>query len=568
MRRALVGLVIAAAITVVPAANASAHPLGNFTINQYTAIHFWSNAVTVEMITDEAEIPTVQARGEIDTDHDGAVSKIEADVWRRAACATAASEVRLRLDGASLAVVADGPASLTFPPGQAGLSTLRLECTLRSEARLNVGDHSIAFTNSAFAGRLGWHEIVVPGENVTLDASDVPTASTTGRLTSYPSGQLHSPLAQRDATVRFRTTSATPTAPLASSVADRSSSALAATRLLPRGVDRAGRAFTNLVARHDLTVGFALLAVGIAAVLGAFHALAPGHGKTVMAAYIVGQRGTFRQAAFIGLAVTATHTAGIVVLGITLTTTTVLTPERLYPWLGLTSGLLLAGIGTTLARRALVDRRRHPDTVAVAATHDLDPVTTSEPVLATVGAGHAHHDHDSHHDHAHHDHDSHHDHDGHDDHNRHHDHDRHLDHDDHHRHHDVGGAGVHSHGGWSHVHAPIDLRLGWRSLLGIGFAGGLVPSPSALLVLLGAIALGRTWFGLLLVTAYGLGMATMLTTAGLVLLRARVWFERRAIRRTHTSTRLVAFARLAPIVTSATIVVVGLTLAVRAALQL
>ena len=118
------------------------------------------------------------------------------------------------------------------------------------------------------------------------------------------------------------------------------------------------------------------------------------------------------------------------------------------------------------------------------------------------------------------------------------------------------------------MHAPIDLRLGWRSLLGIGFAGGLVPSPSALLVLLGAIALGRTWFGLLLVTAYGLGMATMLTTAGLVLLRARVWFERRAVRRTHASIRLVAFARLAPIVTSATIVVVGLTLAVRAALQL
>ena len=530
MRRALVGLAIAAAIAVAPAANAGAHPLGNFTINQYTAIHFWSNAVTVEMITDEAEIPTVQARGEIDTDHDGAVSNIEADLWRRAACAKAASDVRLRLDEATLSVVADGPASLTFPPGQAGLSTLRLECTLRSEARLKAGDHSIAFTNSAFAGRLGWHEIVVPGENVTLTASDVPTASTTERLTSYPSGQLHSPLAQRDATVRFRTTTATPTAPLASSVADGSSSAPAATRLLPRGVDRAGRAFTDLVARHDLTVGFALLAVGTAAVLGAFHALAPGHGKTVMAAYIVGQRGTFRQAALIGLAVTATHTAGIVVLGITLTTTTVLTPERLYPWLGLTSGLLLAGIGTTLVRRALADRRRRPGTVAAAATRDLDPVTASEPVLAAAGARHGHHDHD--------------------------------------RHHDVGDAGAHSHGGWSHVHAPIDLRLGWRSLLGIGFAGGLVPSPSALLVLLGAIALGRTWFGLLLVTAYGLGMATMLTTAGLVLLRARVWFERRAVRRTHASIRLVAFARLAPIVTSATIIVVGLTLAVRAALQL
>ena len=123
----------------------------------------------------------------------------------------------------------------------------------------------------------------------------------------------------------------------------------------PRGIDRRTRSFTDLVAARRLTVAFGLAAIGLALLLGSIHALAPGHGKTVMAAYIVGERGTWRHAAVIGLSVTATHTAGVVALGVILTTTTVAAPERLYPWFGLMSGLLLAGIGVTLGatRRAL-----------------------------------------------------------------------------------------------------------------------------------------------------------------------------------------------------------------------
>src|SRR5207244_708695 len=120
------------------------------------------------------------------------------------------------------------------------------------------------------------------------------------------------------------------------------------TSILPRGVDRATRAFTSLVSRQHLTVAFGILAVALALVLGAIHALAPGHGKTVMAAYLVGQRGSLRQAALIGLTVTATHTAGVMALGIVLTTSAVIAPERLYPWLGLASGLLLAAIGVSV----------------------------------------------------------------------------------------------------------------------------------------------------------------------------------------------------------------------------
>jgi ABC-type nickel/cobalt efflux system permease component RcnA len=244
---------------------------------------------------------------------------------------------------------------------------------------------------------------------------------------------------------------------------------------LPRGVDGPTRAFTSLVARHDLSIGFASIAVLLALGLGALHALGPGHGKTVMAAYLVGEQGSLRQASLIGLTVTATHTAGVLVLGLALSLSALVAPERLYPWLGLASGVMLAMIGARLLRRALRARRER-------------------------------------HDHAHH-----------------------------------------------HHHRPET-----RSLLAIGFAGGLVPTPSALVVLLGAIALGRTWFGVVLVLVYGVGMAAVLTGAGLVLVRARGALDRR---RAGAGTRdnLVRLAGALPVATSSVIVAVGMAMAARGA---
>ena len=274
-------------------------------------------------------------------------------------------------------------------------------------------------------------------------------------------------------------------------------------------MDRASRAFTSLVAHRRVTLEFGLLAIAIAVILGAFHAVAPGHGKTVMAAYLVGQRGTLRQAAIIGLTVTATHTAGVLGLGIVLTTSTIIAPERLYPWLGLASGLLVASIGVSMLRRARHTRRLFAG-VTASADHDNAP---------------HHHDHDLH---------------GH--------------------HHD--GDSVHRHGGHAHTHAvpDPDRPISTKALVAMGFAGGLVPSPSALVVLLGAIALGRAWFGLLLVLAYGLGMAVTLTGAGLLLVRARRFLDRRAER--HAG-RLARLAYLLPAATAIVIVTVGLVLALR-----
>src|SRR5262249_37665624 len=153
------------------------------------------------------------------------------------------------------------------------------------------------------------------------------------------------------------------------------------------------------------------------------------------------------------------------VLGLLLSVSSVVAPERLYPWLGALSGVLLASIGLALLRRARQLRRMG---------------------MGAIWHGHHHH-HSHHHDDHHHQHDDHHGH--------------HHHHDDHH--HDDDHAG--------------ERPLGWRWVVAMGFAGGMVPSPSALVVLLGAVALGRTWFGVGLVIAYGLGMAATLMVAGLVL---------------------------------------------------
>ncbi|HET9560092.1 MAG TPA: sulfite exporter TauE/SafE family protein, partial [Actinomycetota bacterium] len=338
----------------------------------------------------------------------------------------------------------------------------------------------------------------------TLEAATVPTTSPTTRLTTSPEDQLSSPLDQRTASLRFRPGG--PPAAEAGGSTRESSSSPAAGSGAGGGVDRATAAFTALVGERSLSPGFALVALLLAVGLGAAHALAPGHGKTVMAAYLVGLRGNLRQAATIGATVTLTHTAGVLLLGLVLTTSRAVASERVYPWLGLGSGLLLAGVGIGLL------------------------------VRARPGHGHPHpHGHELHHPHP---------------------HGQEPDH-QHSHHHDpdqpgaAGGAG---------------RPLGWRGLVALGLAGGLVPSPSAVVVLLGGIALGQAWFGVALVLAYGLGMAATLTGVGLLLAHLRTRMDRRL--RVPAGSVLGRIGRLLPAVTASVIVLVGLGLAASGAAQL
>jgi ABC-type nickel/cobalt efflux system permease component RcnA len=245
-------------------------------------------------------------------------------------------------------------------------------------------------------------------------------------------------------------------------------------------LDKASLALADFVGRRELTPLIGLLAVLLSLVLGASHAALPGHGKTVIAAYLVGRKGNTRDALVVGATVTLTHTAGVLVLGLLLSLSSVLAGESVLRWLGIGSGLLIAGIGVMLLRSAM-----------------------QRPVLVGHGHGHGH---------------------GHDD----------------------------------------GSKFGRGSLIGMGVAGGLVPSPSALVVLLGAVALGRTWFGVLLVLAYGIGMAGMLTAAGLLLVKFRDRLERLSSERVRQRMRRLIAA--APVLTAGMVLVVGIGLTVRAVL--
>jgi len=451
-----------------------AHPLNNLTINQYSGVLIGTDAVTVDYVLDMAEVPTYQVRGDLS----------DPRAWASATCASVAGAAQLRIDGTT-APLAVTTSTVSLPPGDAGLSTLRLECGFRAPATIDR-ETTVSYRSAAFADRIGWREMTAAGAGVAVVSSSVPTSSVSGRLAAYP--QDAALLDVTEVTVQVRPGAG-------ASTVDRSGPAAA-----PAGLDRLTASFTEFVGRPDLTLGLGLLALALALVLGALHAFAPGHGKSVMAAYLVAERGSLRHALAVAGTVTLTHTAGVLVLGIVLTTAIRFAPEQIYAWLGVASGLLVAGVGAAMLRRAR--RGAHP--------HDH-------------GHDHSHdHSHDHGHDHVHgHDH-------GHG--SGHH----------HHHHHDGPGRGG---------------RL--RSLLAMGFAGGLAPSPSAVVVLLGAIALGRTWFGVLLVIGYGLGMAAALAALGAVLARWRPVLERRVRGRT---------GRLVPFAAAALVMVVGLSLAVRSVL--
>jgi nickel/cobalt transporter (NicO) family protein len=482
--------VVAGALALLAAAPgaAQAHPLGNFTTNQYAGLRVTSTGIDVDYVLDLAELPAYQARqDDVDTDRDGRESSAELTRFAAATCDDVVSATAVRF-GDRDAEVSGRSTALTFPPGAGGLTTLRLECALHADGRVGDDTH-ISFRQNYLAGRIGWREITAVGDRNTLTSSTVPAFSTSGRLTAYPKGVPTEDIRSAELTVR-------PGGPAAPAFAGEQN-----LTAQTRGADRFTRWFTDLVGHPRLTWGIGALAVLIAFVLGGAHAAAPGHGKTIMAAYLVGARGRVTHALTMALTVAITHTAGVLMLGLVLATSLQFAPDGLYAWLRLISGVLVAVVGAQLLRRALANSR------ARAAHHHMH-----------------HHDHD--HGHGHH-----------------HDH-----------HHTV----EHSHGGVTHRHpAPAaDEPFRVRSLLAMGFAGGLSPSPSAVVVLLGAAALGRAWYGVVLVIAYGIGLAAVLTGIGLALAR---WGDR--LRRAGTGRFTGALALRLPALTAGAILAVGIGMA-------
>jgi ABC-type nickel/cobalt efflux system permease component RcnA len=476
-----VALLAAAAALAAPAV-ASAHPLGNFTTNRYAEVVASGDRAYVRYVLDLAEIPTVQARP--------TVERLGRDAYAAELSGRIARDVSLTVDGERRPLRMLGR-SLRFLPGAAGLRTTRLEIVYDAGAVEPSRPVRIGYADSGFAGRLGWTEVVVRAtRGATLTASTAPRTSVSGALRRYPRSLLRSPLDVTRATASVSAGSVEGAPPRidgrAVAIPDRGA-----------GVSETG--FASLIQKDDLSPGLIFVSLVLALFWGAAHALTPGHGKAIVAAYMVGTRGSARHAFLLGGIVTVTHTIGVFALGlVTLALSEFVVPEQLYPWLNLVSALLVVGVGLAVlrARGAGWLRGRH---------------------------GHAH-------GHTHHDHHHHHHHHGH-----------------HHQHEHEDGHG--------HSHIP-PTGSGLRGLVAVGISGGILPCPTALVVLLAAISLHRVGYGLLLIVAFSVGLAGVVTAIGLLAVGSRRLFDRVDLDR--------GLVRALPAVSAVVIVLLGVAMTVRA----
>jgi len=392
MKKLLLVVLVALALPT----GAAAHPLGNFTVNHYGELDLSGSTVYVRFVLDLAEIPTYQVGDTVRAP--GYASRV-------------AKELDLEVDGRRAALVPVA-SRVREKPGAGGLPTLRFEAVYRADR----AGTTVVFRDRTFRGRIGWRELVARADHgARIGSADVPAASRSDALRAYPKDLLRSPLDVRVARVAYEPGTGPGEAPALGSAA---------------APDRAHGGFESLVAQGDLTVGVILVSLAVAMFWGAAHALTPGHGKAIVAGYLVGSRGKPRHAIGLGLIVTASHTVGVFALGlVTLLLSQFVVPERLYPWLTLVSGLLVVGVGASVLRARVRHRRAH-------------------------APGHHHHHHDHEHD--------------------------------------------------------------TRSLLGVGVAAGILPCPSALVVLLSAIALHRVGFGLALILAFSVGLAVTISSIGLL----------------------------------------------------
>jgi ABC-type nickel/cobalt efflux system permease component RcnA len=534
---------------------AAAHPLGNFTINHYAGVRIEPDRILLDVVIDQAEIPAFQARLGFDVDGDGELSATETDAGRVAACRELAALLDVRVGGDPLTLELT-EAGLTFPPGAGGLSTMRSVCGF--EARLAVpleSNREITFADRSYAERLGWREIVVQGSGVSVTtASSAPlrTSSPSNRLTVYPTELLARALTDTEVVVAaapggpalpeldIPDAEFVPSAGHVGAIDGAPRSGDVAAPIDPVGIGASAPAVAAAVPggigagdlpaifrAADLTPVVLLVSILTAAALGAGHALTPGHGKTLMAAYLVGTRGTPVHAAGLGLSVALSHTLGILALAaLVVGAQGVLPPEIVVRTAPVVAAISIVAIGGWMLIGEVRRRMGTRETVN-AAGHDHEHPHEHE---------HGAHDHDHDHEHAH-----------------------PID-ERHGTDQGMPAHGEHSHGGLRHSHLPATgSSISWRSLFVLGLAGGLIPSASALLILLGSIAAGRPAFGFLLVVAFGLGMALVMGGIGLALVIARSRLDR-----VDTSTWLGRVGGYLPLVASFLVLGFGLYLTVQA----
>ncbi|MEZ4409806.1 MAG: hypothetical protein R3A52_25530 [Polyangiales bacterium] len=446
---ALLALALLASAFAFPAGT-RAHPLGMSSVNRYLGVKLHPAEVEVDYLLDLAELPAYAEIETLDADHDERVTPAERDRYLDGLVPRITAAITLTVAGQRLALTPRLRA-IEAPPGQNGLSTLRLILEFRAPLpRVTSPTVTVDVRDTFRTERGGWREIEgLASDTARVTATSLPEGPRAGRALAYPTRAGESALTLRqDHTVfTFALDASRAPAIRAAPSIDRRPGASEGARLAAALRD------------PSRSVGFILSALALAFALGAGHALSPGHGKTLVAAYLVGSRGDLRHALLLGLTVTVTHTASVFLLGLfALAVERTLGTEKLLRTLELLSGRA----GGRASRSQLPGRWRRWRGLPDPAPH--------------------HHPHDH-------------------------------------------GALAHDHGdGVTHTHLPPEA-LSLRSLVALGVSGGLVPCPGALVLLLAAISLHRVGFGMVLLVAFSLGLATVLTAVGSMFVLARRRFD-------------------------------------------
>ena len=543
-------------VLILSSATSFAHPMGNFSVNHYSKIKIGKQSIEIRYLIDMAEIPTFQEIRQFDitprADDPSASRYLDRqEQLLKAGISLESDGQSVRLDTISRQVA--------FADGAGGLPTMKIGFVFRGIPDVSAGAHKLSYFDNNFPGRAGWKEVVVLGNGVTILSSSAPGTDRSQELTNYSSDVLNSPPQQLSALVVFRTSLSEPERTACSggncdlfqphdpsgnkrgasgicslpplpvkdsppvvrkrqlgasypgattsrdlSDAQSSPSGIAASTvaLLPLAAHAQNTPrsrFTELISTQGKLSFWVLLSAAlIAAGLGALHALEPGHGKTIVAAYLVGSRGTARHAVLLGIVVTAAHTAGVYLLGaVTLYASRYIVPEQLYPWLGAISGLSVAGLGIFIFLRHWTgETGEHSHAPGEQHSHWFLSIFKQTATNRAMPAEPA---------------------------NR---------------------AAISADSG------PAERVLSLRELCMLGITGGIVPCPAALVVLLSAFSLHRIGFGLFLITAFSFGLAAVLVIVGLTMVYAKSVMSSR-VRPGNTALRYL------PFLSSAFMVVLG-----------
>jgi nickel/cobalt exporter len=539
-RRAGIGVVLF--LLILSSAASFAHPMGNFSINHYSKIKVGQQSVEIRYWIDMAEIPTFQEIRQFGITAKGDDPNVSRYLERQEQALKEGLSLEsdgqsVRLDTISRQVI--------FSDGAGGLPTMKVGFVFRGALDEAAGAHKLSYADNNFPGRAGWKEVVVLSDGVVILNSSAPATDRSQELTNYSSDVLNSPPQQVSAQVGFRTAPFGPEKSTSAAVigtssnrttlqatntvhqprthqrqrqssdadtlsnpsgAQSSNGSVAASPFvapsLPAHAQNTPRSrFTELISTQGKLSFWVLLSAAlIAAGLGALHALEPGHGKTIVAAYLVGSRGTARHAVLLGIVVTAAHTAGVYLLGaVTLYASRYIVPEQLYPWLGAISGLSVAGLGIFIfLRHWSGESGEHSHLPGQQHSHWFLAMFKQAPPAEPA-----------------------------------------------------------NHAAFSTESKPLEHALSLRELCMLGVTGGIVPCPAALVVLLSAFSLHRIGFGLFLITAFSLGLAVVLVTVGLMMVYAKRVMSSR-VRRGSAGMRYL------PFLSSAFMVVLGVGITVSA----